>query len=68
VKSSEDMEIFIKVFYEAYGGVSEDEPYGQLPLSYGDIILGLFEDPFKETKIIYYLCFIINKPKFPILT
>lgn len=62
VKSNEDMKIFIKVFYEAYGGASEDEPYSQLPPSYGDALLRSFKNPPTETNIIHYLGFIINKP------
>jgi len=62
VRSIEDMRIFIKVFYESYGGASEDEPYGQLPPSYGNALLGSFKNPPTETKIIHYLGFIINKP------
>lgn len=62
VRSKEDMEIFIKVFYEAYGGASEDEPYGKLPPTYGESLRISFRNPRKETKIIHYLSFIEQKP------
>lgn len=61
VGSEEDMEIFIKVFYEAYGGVSEDEPYGELPPTYGEALHRSFENPPKEKRIIHYLGFINEK-------
>jgi ribosomal protein S18 acetylase RimI-like enzyme len=62
VRSNEDMEIFIKVFYEAYGGASEDEPYGELPPTYGEALRLSFEKPPKETSIIHYLGFINGRP------
>jgi len=66
VKSSEDMEIFIKVFYEAYDGVSEDEPYGQLsPLVMEILYLGCLKILSKRPKLfIIYVLSLIN-PSFP---
>lgn len=62
VKSNEEMEIFMKVFYEAYGGASEGEPYGELPPTYGEALCLSFRNPPKETSIIHYLGFINEEP------
>ena len=62
VECGEDMGVFMKVFYEAYGGASEDEPYGELPPTYGDALCRSFKNPPKETNIVHYLGFIDEKP------
>ena len=62
VGSNEDMEIFIKVFYEAYGGASNDEPYGELPPTYGEALRLSFKNHSKETVIVHYLGFIDEEP------
>jgi len=62
VQSNEDMGIFTKVFYEAYGGASEDEPYGELPPTYGEALRRSFEKLPNETSIIHYLGFINGRP------
>lgn len=61
VRSDEDMEIFIKVFYEAYGGASKDEPYGELPPTYGEALRRSFKNPPKKKRIIHYLGLINRK-------
>lgn len=62
VRDIEDMEIFIKVFYEAYGGASEDEPYGKLPPTYGEALRSSFKNLSKKSIITHYLGFIDKKP------
>jgi len=62
VRSNDDMEIFINIFFEAYGGATEDEPYGELPPAYGDALRRSFKNPPKENRITYYLGFINGRP------
>lgn len=62
VENNKDMEIFVKVFYESYGGASEDEPYGALPPTYGEALRRSFKNPPKRNKIIHYLGFIDEEP------
>lgn len=62
VQSNADMDIFINVFYEAYGGASEDEPYGELPPTYGEALRLSFEKPPNEPSIIHYLGFNNGRP------
>jgi ribosomal protein S18 acetylase RimI-like enzyme len=62
VKNLEDMEIFIKIFYEAYGGASQDEPYGALPPEYGQALRYSFNNPKRGVTVIHYIGFTNNDP------
>ncbi|NQV14789.1 GNAT family N-acetyltransferase [bacterium] len=62
VKSNQQMEIFVKVFYEAYGGASPEEPYGELAATYGEAIRLSCRNPSKETNVINYIGFVGEKP------
>lgn len=46
---------FLEIFYNVYGGASEDEPYGELPKSYGDCILRSYNNPPNDLKISHYI-------------
>lgn len=61
-QSSNDMKQFIKIFYKAYGGASEKDPYGALPKSYGKSLNKSFMRKEGEKQIKYYLCTIKNTP------
>jgi len=62
VKSDTEMEMFIKVFYEAFGRTSDDEPHGQLPPTYAEALRLSFRNPPGGTSVINYLGLLNEEP------
>lgn len=62
VKNKNDMELFVRIFNESYGGApSEGEPYAGLSAYYGEALKEAFLKPHPNKKIINYLAYIDNK-------
>lgn len=62
VKNTNDMDIFVKIFNESYGGTpTEGEPYAGLPTYYGEALKESFSKLHPNKKIINYLASMNNK-------
>ena len=58
VKTEEEMELFVKIFYKAYSGETEEETYGELPKEYSETLFDSFKNEQINKKIIHYLGFL----------
>ena len=62
VETAEEMQSFINVFDQAYGGATSEEPYGTLPKEYGECLFNSFTRKQTDKKIVHYLGFFDEKP------
>lgn len=63
VESRAEMETFVHVFNEAYGGVpTEEEPYAGLPPYYGEALHQSFDTAPTDKKSVHYLGLIESQP------
>jgi ribosomal protein S18 acetylase RimI-like enzyme len=62
VEDEKELEIFIKIFYEAYGGASRDEPYGRLPPGYGEALRHSFHHPSQDVTVNHFIGFMNTIP------
>lgn len=58
IKTKDEIVLFAKLFHQAYGGATPDEPYGALPKEYGESLIDSFSTPQKGKTVINYLGFL----------
>jgi len=62
VETANEMEAIINVFNQAFGGATEDEPYGSLPPSYSEMLRESFKREREDVTVIHYLATVGETP------
>lgn len=62
VKNKDEIELFVKIFNEVYGGTpTDDEPYGGLPSYYGEALQESFLKSHQNKIVNNYIAYLDNK-------
>ena len=62
VETEEDRKNYITIFKKAYGGATPDEPYGELPPEYCELIIDSFKKESYKAKVLNLIAFHNNRP------
>ncbi|NOQ37748.1 GNAT family N-acetyltransferase [archaeon] len=62
VENEEDRKNYITIFRKAYGGATPDEPYGELPPEYCELIIDSFKKESGSNKVLNLIAYHDDKP------
>ena len=62
VRTKEDEKNYINLFRKAYGGATPDEPYGELPQEYCELIIDSFKNKNSHNTVLNLVAYHDNKP------
>ena len=62
VETEEDEKNYISIFRKAYGGATPDEPYGELPPEYCELIIDSFRKESGSNKVLNLVAYPDDKP------